>query len=494
MTTTPISEAPRRSGLWALAIAVLAGVAAVVLWQRVQLALARPLWFDESWTLSLATTPDWRTFLFEAHNDVNPPLYYLAMRLWTALAGSSDLAVRLPGLLGAPLAALAAYALGPKALGRGGRLAWAAMLFGWWGVGVFLDGRCYGPLLALSTVQAIAFARLMEAPARRRAAAWCALACLAILTQYVAAVPAAAQGLVYLAVHRRRALATWPALLAFVPAAAWMAYHADQLSRFGQGAVAWHARVDASLALGLLAYVFGPVSALVLPLSIGALPLVGLIAGRHPPGEGPRPDRRLLQVFGAALLGLGLMLAVGALKPVLVARYLLPLAPGLLLGPVLFATRLRRPNLAFALLAAIYLATPLATGAFGQALRLGVPYGYETASGTLMAHGVRRVVFVWDHETAAIQAPASLARAGGVFFARARWPAQVIPLAPKPGQDVNQAALAAAQGPNAGIIWLYNRTAPTAARTVPPAIPALDPRWSCERAGDATIGTLACWR
>jgi hypothetical protein len=64
----------------------------------------------------------------------------------------------------------------------------------------------------------------------------------------------------------------------------------------------------------------------------------------------------------------------------------------------------------------------------------------------------------------------------------------------RPDQDANPLALAAATGPRPGIIWIYNRRGATSARTFPPRIQALDPRWTCERVGDAEIGNLACWR
>ena len=73
--------------------------AAVITVERTWLALVQPLWFDEAWTAAVAATPDWRSFLREAYNDVNAPLYYVLMRLWEGLAGPSDFALRAPALL-----------------------------------------------------------------------------------------------------------------------------------------------------------------------------------------------------------------------------------------------------------------------------------------------------------------------------------------------------------------------------------------------------------
>jgi hypothetical protein len=91
-------------------------------------------------------------------------------------------------------------------------------------------------------------------------------------------------------------------------------------------------------------------------------------------------------------------------------------------------------------------------------------------------------------------APSSLARVGAVFFRRAADPATVTVLAPRPGEDVNRLALAAASGPRPGIIWIYNRRDSPSAHVFAPRIPQIDPRWSCERFGEEALGTLACYR
>ena len=51
----------RGLGFAAAALAILA-LAAARLW----LAAAQPLWFDEAWSLMVATTPDWRSLVHEA--------------------------------------------------------------------------------------------------------------------------------------------------------------------------------------------------------------------------------------------------------------------------------------------------------------------------------------------------------------------------------------------------------------------------------------------
>ena len=289
---TTQAKAPRRFGplrLQAVALACLCVAAAVITANGPGSPLVQPLWFDEAWTAAVAATPDWRSFLGEAYNDVNAPLYYLLMRLWEGLAGPSDFALRAPALLAILAAGAIPIASRIKGLSLEARLTWGAMIFGWWGVGVFLNGRCYAPLLAVSTLQCVLFARLLLVPSRRNAWLWAGVAACAILLQYYALIAAAAQGLVYLAARRREALRTWPAVLAFAPAFGWMAFHAPRLQAFSAAEVAWHALVGPAEAVGFTAFAINPSSPFVLPL-VAVVVLAGLLLPKASPGATPRPS------------------------------------------------------------------------------------------------------------------------------------------------------------------------------------------------------------
>jgi len=476
---------------WLLAAVALATLAAAALAiERVWLAAVQPLWFDEAWSLMVAATPDWRALVHETRVDVNAPLYYVLLHAWTTLVGTSNLALRLPGLIA--VAASAAIPLGRRVPGLAfeSRLALAVMLFAWWGVDMFLGGRAYGLLLALSTLQCLLFAELIDNPTTHRALAWAVVSALAILTHYYAAIATGVEGLVYLGLCRRQALRSWPAALAFLPAFAWIAWHAPRLLAFANLDVAWHGAVGPAEALALGGFILNP-SAPAIGLVVAALAGAAFLAVRDREAGEPRG---LWIAAAAALIALALTLASGAWRPSLTARYLIPAVPGLLLGLVLCAqaTRWRRPALAALTLA--YLVPALAPTTFREGLSGRSPYGFETASDILMRHGVSDVVFAWDHEATRIMPPATLERLGGAFFRRAGSSVRVHPLVTRPGDDVNSLALAAATGPRPGIIWIYNRDGRTAARTHPPEIPTRDRRWRCERIGDQTIGNLACWR
>ncbi|MDB5444130.1 MAG: hypothetical protein JWP73_2506, partial [Phenylobacterium sp.] len=265
-----------RLGRIAGGIALLAAVALMA--QRLWLAAVQPLWFDEAWSLAVATAPDWPSVVHEAWIDVNAPLYYLLLHAWTALAGPSDFALRLPGLLAVAAAGAIPLVRRIPGLSFESRLAWGVMLFAWWGVDIFLAGRGYGLLLALSVAQCALFAELIRKPATRTALAWAAVGALCILTHYYAAIITAVQGLTYLAVCRRQALRTWPAALAFAPAAGWIAWHAPRLMAFASADVAWHGVVGPVGAVAMAGFTLdpsAPASGLLMAIAAGAAVALG---------------------------------------------------------------------------------------------------------------------------------------------------------------------------------------------------------------------------
>lgn len=460
-------------------------------------ALNHALWFDEGWTAAVASTPSFGDFLGEVRQDVNGPAFYALIRLWAAVFGTSDLALKAPGLLLALAAPLIALGWRVEGVSPAARITWAALLCAWWGVDHFLDARCYSLLFAVSVAQTAAFATLMQRPDRRSAAVWAAFGALGVLTHYFAIFPVVAQGLVFLAVHRRRAWRTWPAALAFLPTVVWMAFHASRLLRFTGADVAWRARLDVAGAANFAAAAVAPSILVVLVAAIAFAVLkitdrAALAAGNDEPAPA---DGRLWWVAGSGGFALLAILAIGMSHPTLAPRYLVPCAAPLLFGVVLGAASLRRSHLAYAFLCVIFVISSVRTPLqLAAEIREPPAYGYEVASRTLARQGVTDVVFLWDHPAAQAMRTSSLERVGAVFLRREGSAARVRPLIVPMRRDANLALLAAARGERPGLIWLYDRTGRTSARSYPPNITALDRRWSCERAGDEVIGTLACWR
>lgn len=80
------------SGKWSIAAAVFVTAAAVGL--RAFGLTAKSLWFDETYSVFVASLPIERLFVVTAINDAHPPLYYLLLHLWMPFVGDGEFAVR----------------------------------------------------------------------------------------------------------------------------------------------------------------------------------------------------------------------------------------------------------------------------------------------------------------------------------------------------------------------------------------------------------------
>jgi mannosyltransferase len=110
---------------------------------------AQSLSYDEAVSVYLARLPVGDMLSWTA-TDVQPPLYYLALRAWLPLAGASEFAVRYLSVLAATLAIAVFYRLGRDLAGRavGVGAALAAALHPWY-VWHAQDARMYSLLLLL---------------------------------------------------------------------------------------------------------------------------------------------------------------------------------------------------------------------------------------------------------------------------------------------------------------------------------------------------------
>lgn len=470
-----------------------AGVVLAAFGLRLWLGQGLPLWLDESWTGMIATQPNWASFWREVWLDCNPPLYYAVMALWTGVFGASDLALRTPSLLFALLAIVLPLSVRVPGLPRVALLCFALLLALWQpGFEISVDARGYALVLALSVAQLLAYIRLMAAPDRRRAWIWAGLASLAGLTHYHALLVSGVQGLALLYVHRGRALQLWPAALAFVPAFGWLAIHAPRLADYARPDVAWYEPMTPSLAAGFIHYALGGAGWLHIVLLAGLIVLSHVMAWRRPAAPmAPMPEaqRALRWAVLASVIGLVMELALGALRPMLTDRYLVPLVPGILLGLVLAIGQSRSY---VASLAALVIAFGVTLNPSDMRAKLVEKTRYSFAPASdFMAHSpAKRFVFTWDHPAARILEAQSLAKLGGFFVNRAGRTLPVTAISLPPGQDGN-ALLQRASPPDAGVIWIYNRARASAARHRPP-VPQLWQGRDCQLEKTRWIGTLAC--
>jgi hypothetical protein len=460
-----------------------------------------PLWLDEAWTVGIAGPAPWIDFFHQVYWDVNAPLYYLLMYLWQGVFGQSDLAMRAPSLIFAVLTPLVLAFSRVEGLGRTERLTWASVTALWFPALCYAqEARSYAMLLFIGTLQTLAFIRLLQRPTTGRATAWASFAALAILTHYDAIFLGAVQGLIYLAAHRLRAVRTWPAALAFVPAFGWLLYHLPRIVQFARPGIAWYSVLDIDGLTDILTHLVGERQCWVL-LEVGllALGLRLLPWGRAETGprEGSADDAvSFWLAVLAAVLAAATLIVIGFLRPSFALRYLTPDGPGLLLGIVLLIGWIagRRAALVFCVLVIALGATVSLQLASGDRMAPRA-YNYERASQILERVHPKHLVFLWDHPVDPIEHPEQLAAAGDAFFRRDGVKLTVDPVILKPGEDPNRRLLAGAAPPRSVILWVYDVAVhDTAAADFPPRITTLDPAWTCRHGGAGSFGILACWR
>jgi len=209
---------------WAFAVGVLLLAALTRLWGLA----AQSLWLDETFSHLFATLPPdiaWQAVIVDA---VHPPLYYLLLRLWLALAGGSEFALRFPSALAGVLTVALLLRAGRCWL-DGRAASWAALLLALnpFHVWYSQEARMYALLGLLATATLAAFWRALR---RRRAQDWAVLAGvsgLAYVTHYFALYLPLVEFAFLLATFRRRhrELMRWTATqaLAVLPLAVWLA-------------------------------------------------------------------------------------------------------------------------------------------------------------------------------------------------------------------------------------------------------------------------------
>jgi uncharacterized membrane protein len=460
-----------------------------------------PLWLDEAWTIGIAGPAPWIDFFHQVYWDVNAPLYYLLMYLWQGVFGQSDLAMRAPSLIFVVATPLVLAFSRVEGLGRIERLTWASVMALWFPALCYAqEARSYAMLLFISTVQTLAFIRLLQRPSMGRATLWAAVAALAILTHYDAIFLGAVQGLIYLAVHRMRAVRTWPAALAFVPAFGWLIYHLPRIVQFARPGIAWYSVLDVDELTDDLLHLTGGRQVLIL-IAVGLLAiglrLIPLL--RSEMGRPEEPAKAVAPVWLAALAAVvsaTALIAIGFLRPSFAPRYLTPDGPGVLLGIVLLIGAIAGRRAAWALSVLVIMLSVAVTRQMMQGDRMAPRgYNYERASQILERVHPKHLVFLWDHPVDPIEHPEQLAAAGDAFFRRDGVKLSVDPVILKPGEDPNRRLLAGAAPPHSVILWVYDVAVhDTAAATFPPRITTLDPAWTCRHGGGDRFGILACWR
>lgn len=478
---------PRVGAAW-LALALLLIATTVI---RFNISPFRPLWLDEVQTGMLVTQPTLADFVRECGYDVNGPLYSVLALIWAHFSGVSNQALRLlPEVFGtaAPLLALTAGNL----IDRLTRFTWCALLACWIpGIWYSQEARPYALAFMLAVANVVTFSQVIKAPTRRAAWSWTIVASLLILTHYFAAAVVACQGLAYLARHRKRALATWPAALAFLAPAASLAEHAAGLVRFATPGTGWIQPQQAHDLWRYVGFVFGmPLLFVITLIWLAALLLVWFATRKAAAQALTGGASHLWLAASCSVAALGLAVALGFVRPVLIPRYLTVFVPGIFLAVALCAGRIAPQfRLAGTPLVAFFAWFTIAWAE--QSHFMAEPFTYEFASQWIMRAHPNRVVFLWD--TPMRPARTTLAGLGGFFFRRAGLPVTMDGVELAEGEDPNKALTERAAEPGSAILWIYDLAVNgTAAIRYHPALSKLDATLACRNFGGRQFGIIAC--
>lgn len=328
------------------ALGVLAVLALSVALRFPWLAAER-LWFDEVFSVVVASQEIGELLRRVVADETNPPGFYLLLGAWVRLGGYEEAWIRtLPAVAGTLVPLMLVLAARVAGVGWrpaivGGLLAAASPLL----IAKSIDVRSYA-LLALVATSALAFALwLARRPARIPRGAWMALAALHLLTvsvHYFGALTVVALTLAGSVVARDAgrerlvafALAALPALIAL---GAWLVLVARLTgdAEFGENA-AWIAEPSLGSAPSIAAQYVGAFSSRVFAWGVAAV-----VAGTLAWAVIAR-DRLLRALAMAVLVPLALALIVGwALDhPIWVGRYLIATVPPLMLVLALALERL----------------------------------------------------------------------------------------------------------------------------------------------------------
>ena len=203
--------------LEASALVALIGMAIAL---RAAHALRGGLWRDEAQFLNIATLPAVGDVVrFLGAHESHPPLYYLLMRAWTAVAGTSDAAVVLPGLILGAVTIVAAWRLG-RAIGTPAT-GWVAAGLVAMSPGLIEADSAVRPYTFLALLLLLAVSLLwlsLETGRTRFLLAWVITVTTILYTHNWGVLPVASMGILAIGViiRRRSALSLRPFLLACV--------------------------------------------------------------------------------------------------------------------------------------------------------------------------------------------------------------------------------------------------------------------------------------
>ncbi len=322
--------AGRSHRAWWLAVAIVTIVAAVARFHQLG---TESLWLDEGVSWAMTLKGPWQILEATAQNDLHPPLYYLLLDAWVAIAGTSEEALRMPSLLASLATLPVVYLIGREVFDEiTGLLASALVALAEFHVLYAQEARMYAIVGLLAAISTLFYHRLVrDGPDRRTTVAYIASTLLLVYTHLLAWAVVAAHGLHWLASQGLPSGNRWPIrswaktqarlVVAFVP---WLIPLVRQVTRVSSGF--WVTDPELSDLWGTVEAFSGTAKLAVL---LGTVALVGLLHRQR-----ARPGDRLTWWDRHGLLLVWLVLPAGLLftaseliQPIYVDKYLIGSSP-----------------------------------------------------------------------------------------------------------------------------------------------------------------------
>ena len=306
------------------------------------------IWIDESLSKALVRHSLPEMVQMVAH-DSHPPLYFIALKAFTAAVGNTDLTIRLFSVLGALAMLALSYGLGRRVFGRAGALCLSVLLLALPMPGLYAHVARMYTWAAFLVVGVLLYADLFARERRIGDLVWLALfSIMAAYTHYFSLIAAFwidASLLGYLVAKKDRAwrgvaMMGVTAFLAYLP---WLFVLVQQAETVRNDF--WIPPLTWGGLLGCYVQPFGGLYRLyglswLMAFVVHGLALASIGAAL---ASARRDDRRAL-VF--ALVGFHATIATAVAislwsRPVLYPRYLMTVAPLLMVPPVIVLARLR---------------------------------------------------------------------------------------------------------------------------------------------------------
>jgi hypothetical protein len=290
-----IHEVPR-------ALIALTALAAAL---RLPTLSSQSLWLDEVLTAQLARGNLGDLFHRVAEQEANPPVFYLAEWVWTRIAGTGELALRLPSALCGIALVPVAYAIGRRLGSARAGTALAALV----AVHPLLvyysqEARGYAAVTLACAVGFLYFLRAIEG--ERGSLGWAVASAVALGIHYFAIFPIAIEAVILLS---RRGRAALPALAGVaVVGAGLLPLIVQQLDGTHGENVTGGAALGPRIRAALTSWAVGERGAVIegLQYLAGALLVAGAVL------VVVRRDRRALLPAAVGLGGAALMVVIGA--------------------------------------------------------------------------------------------------------------------------------------------------------------------------------------